>query len=326
MSWGIINPNRELLSFVFHRKCIRLSGCDSTRRKEGLICPVLVGVIGISLSTGPSWTIAPVFVAPEPEFGVCMQTRFEGVPACLGQFFDRGFPRDWNFGKVSRDVSAIRPRQAFHGHQRGTCAEGEFGGQPGDGCEQVAEAADDDGVLPGLEIEIDQQTHFSSILEMSQHAEHGPLLRKDLLAEHCPPGIKQRAKERVFEILGYHGKDSEMTAGELAEPLEVSPVKAEVNGGMSLRSVRGQGVEPLGGDDLIQDRGAQIPRPEEFQRGAGECPVRLAADGVKLTIGKPTSERTAEIGKGDLAAVTVEPEEHSPDKRGQGSDPAPGKQ
>ena len=108
---------------------------------------------------------------------------------------------------------------------------------------------------------------------MAEHAQHGSLLRHDLLAKGGAPPVEEGAEERVLQMLGDDGKGPQMAAGDLAEPLEIPRMEAEVDGGPSLLSMSGHGIQSLRRDDVVEDGVAEIRGPEQFQRGTREDTV-----------------------------------------------------
>lgn len=219
-----------------------------------------------------------------------MQSRLQGIPAGLHNLFDLRIGRDGEFGKVADDVAPVGAWKALDRHQCGTRPQCQLGRQAGHGRQEPPELADHHGAFARLEVQVDEHAHLAPLLEVADGAEHGPFLRHDLLAQRGTPRIEEGAEQGVLQILGDDREVPEVSAGDLAEPLEVPGMEAEVEGWLSGGSVGGHRVESLGRDDGIESLPGKIRRPEQLQGRPGKDSVRFPAQGHEFPLRKAVAE------------------------------------
>jgi len=114
-----------------------------------------------------------------------------------------------------------------------------------------------------------------------------------------------------------------MTAGDLAKPLEVSGMEAKIEGRFALTSMGRHRIKSFCRDDLVQACMTEIGRPEKLERRPRKNSIRFPPDRANLTLGIFVTEGGAEIGKRDVASVTVNGKKGGSHSRGQQTDPSP---
>ena len=165
--------------------------------------------------------VAPVFVWPEPTFGVGMNARLQRIPTFLGQFRGVGFGRTFNRCVLNHTIATVRQGVAFEGSDDRAGALGECDMGRSHAGHQAAKSGDRNGALAWVDIQVDQHSKFSAGLEVFKHFQHGAFLGDDGAPGAGAELIKNRAEEFVFEILGNYRASRDRVGADERNPLEI---------------------------------------------------------------------------------------------------------
>lgn len=222
-----------------------------------------------------------MLVSPEPQLGTRADRQLERVPAKLCNFGGGRIRWHIDGGKITGEVGAVGLRHALAGDE--FCA-----GPVAQGVEDRAhrcpqpEAADRHRAMLRIEAEIGQGTKFAAALEHLEHADEHPLLRDDLVPARRSQSAEDRPKKRVFEILENDRPSRYRIRGGMAEPLEISEVRAEINAGIRGIAVTRIVVEALDAEHFLPAAAGKIRRPEKAEHRAGEILVGRLRDPLAL--------------------------------------------
>ena len=254
-----------------------------------------------------------------------MDSRFEGVPALLHKWGNRGSRGALDWRVFDDVVASIGERTAFHWHDRGTRALGEGDVGWGNAGDQPAEGGDGHSPLPRVDIEIDEHAELPAGFEVLEHFQHGAFLRDHGVAGTGAKLVEDRTEEFVSEILGDYGAACDRAARDRvgtdeSEPFEIGKMQAAVDGGFFGIGATAVAL-PAFEDDVVADELlVHVRGPEEFEHGAGEGAVGSPSDAAFFGRWQFIWEGGLEILEGGAASAWVAPIDSGADEISKGSE------
>ena len=259
--------------------------------------------------------VSPLFVAPEPEFGIFFDHGFHDVPAGLGDLLVGGVLRQVERGMVDKAEAAVGFGKNLAWDEACATALGEDAGDRAHGCPE-AETADWHGAVFWIDAEIGGGADFSSRAQELDHPNERARRGNNRMATSGPEAVKNGTERWIFKGLGNNQSRRDGEGTSKADPFEIRKVGEEINARRVFVAVDGMVVEALNSNVVLVIFGGQIRRPEQAEHRSSEVLARLARDAGALGGRVGGAECNAQIFDSHSAAARIEVEEDEAERIG----------